>query len=446
MHAQKTERSDAALAPGTRLCFVADGRSPIARNWIADYGARGFEVHLISTYPCDGAGLGLASVTVIPAAFGRLAGSGASVSTASGPGTAPHGAPTVWRAVRRVRAAATSALLPAVLGWLAPFDLAPHARRLRDVIHRIDPALVHAMRVPYEGVLAALALEHSDRPLVVSIWGNDLELWAARYPLVARLTRRALRRATALHPDCVRDLRLAAAWGWDPARPASVIPGNGGIREDVFHTGPADAALLARYDLPSAVPLVLNARGFRGYVRNDTFFRAIPLVLERRPDTLFAGVGMRGHPAALRWTRSLGIERAVRLLPPVPPADMAALFRSATAAVSPATFDGTPNTLLEAMACGALPVAGDIASVREWIDDGRNGLLFDPASPRALADALVRALTDAPLRAAAAATNAALVAERADFRAGMRRADALYAAALGDAGRSPVAARAPAAA
>ncbi|HEY0777074.1 MAG TPA: glycosyltransferase family 4 protein [Gemmatirosa sp.] len=406
---------------------MADGRSPIARNWIADYAHRGFDVHLISTFACDARGLGLASVTVVPVALARLAGGGASRPTASASDErATRGAATF----RRARAAASAALLPTVLGWLAPFDLAPHARRVRDVVREIDPALVHAMRVPYEGILAALALAGSDRPLVTSIWGNDLELWASRYPLVGRLTRRALARATALHPDCARDLRLAASWGWDDARPSSVIPGNGGVRADVFHPGPADPALLARHGLPTDAPIVLNARGFRGYVRNDTFFRAIPLVLERRPDAVFAGVGMRGHPAAIRATQALGVERAVRLLPSVPPEDMAGLFRSATAAVSPAVFDGTPNTLLEAMACGALPVAGDIASVREWIDDGRNGLLFDPSDARALAVAIIRALDDAPLRADAAARNAALVAERADFRHGMRRADALYADAL----------------
>jgi glycosyltransferase involved in cell wall biosynthesis len=105
---------------------------------------------------------------------------------------------------------------------------------------------------------------------------------------------------------------------------------------------------------------------------------------------------------------------------------MAGLFRAATVAVSPALFDGTPNTLLEAMACGSFPVAGDIASVREWIDDGVNGLLFDARDPAALAAALTRALADDALRAGAAARNQALVAERAEYESSMRRAERLY--------------------
>jgi len=412
-----TAHGDARDGPG-RLLFVADGRSPIARNWIAHFVASGHEVHLASTFPCD-AVPGVASLHILAAAFGGLAGGGRSTA-ASGPRSA------IARTAGRVR----TALFPAVFGWLAPLDVAPHVRRLRALVRRIDPALVHAMRIPYEGVVAGLALESANTPLVVSTWGNDLELWAARYPFVGRLTRRALARATALHADCARDLRLATRWGWNASRPSAVIPGNGGVRTPPFYPGPPDPATTATYELDDGRPLVLNPRGMRGYVRNDTFFRAIPLVLERRPDVVFAGIGMRDHPTAQRMARATGHPDAVRLLPAVSPATMGELFRAAAIAVSPAVYDGTPNTLLEAMACGALPVAGDIASVREWITPGENGLLFDPRDPRALADALLRGLADEELRRRAAARNWSFVRERADYGDGMRRAEALYAAAV----------------
>lgn len=412
----------ARLPAGSRLCFVADGRSPIARNWISHFAARGHRVHLVSTFPCDPAGLGLAGFHVVPVAFARFAGGQAAAP--AGPGAARPGL------MRRVRARAVSALFPAVFGWLAPLEVRRHAGRLRALVREIDPLLVHAMRIPYEGIAAALALEGEAYPLVVSVWGNDLELWAECYPLVARLTRRALGAASALHPDCERDLRLAARWGWDARRPAAVLPGNGGVRPELFHPGPADPALGERFGIPAGAPLVLNPRGLRAYVRNEAFFRAVPRVLAERPGAVFACVGMAGQARAEAWVRELGIGGAVRLLPTLAPAEMAELFRRAEVAVSPSEFDGTPNTLLEAMACGAFPVAGDIASVREWIASGENGLLCDPADPRALAGAVVRALADEPLRRRAAARNQALVAERAEHGRVMERAEALYVEAV----------------
>jgi glycosyltransferase involved in cell wall biosynthesis len=406
---------------------VADGRSPIARNWIEHFVARGDEVHLVSTFPCEAGSLRLAGLHVLPVAFARFAGGNV------GRGAAPASAGRAAALTRNLRARAVAAAFPTVFGWLAPATLGSHARRLRELVLQIRPEVVHALRIPYEGIVAAEALAGTAYPLVVSVWGNDLELWAERYPLVGRFTRRALARATALHPDCARDLHLAEQWGWNPERPSAVLPGNGGIRRDVFHPGPPDAEVARRHALPAGGPLVLNARGFRAYVRNDTFFRSIPRVLERRPEAVFAAVGMQGDPRAERWIRDLGIGHAVRLLPRVAPAEMAALLRLSTAAVSPSEFDGTPNTLLEAMACGAFPVAGDIASVREWITDGQNGLLCDPADPAALAAALLRALGDEPLRRGAAERNAALVAERADFAEVMRRAEAFYARVVNEA-------------
>ena len=412
-----------ALLGGARICAIADGRSPIARNWLSHLTASGREVHLISTFPCESTGLGVASVNVVPIVFARFAGGARAAATASPAERGKLGA--------RVRARVVPAVFPTVFGRLGPVEVRRHVARVRALLDAIAPDVVHAMRIPFEGIVAAEALEGTALPLVVSIWGNDLELWAARYRGVARLTRRVLRRATALHADCRRDLDLAtAAYGWDASRPGAVLPSNGGIRSSLFQRAPADADVLARLGIPRDRPIVLNARGFRTYVRNDTFFASIPRVLAHHPDAVFVAGGMADDARALAPLAALGVEAAVRLLPVVSPADMAQLFRAAEIAVSPSVFDGTPNTLLEAMACGAFPVVGDIASVREWVVDGENGLLHDPASPDDMARAIVRALDDDGLRARAAAHNSAEIAERADIDRVMLRVEALYAAAI----------------
>ena len=82
--------------------------------------------------------------------------------------------------------------------------------------------------------------------------------------------------------------------------------------------------------------------------------------------------------------------------------------------ISPSEHDGTPNTFLEAIACGCFPIVGNLESLREWIDDGVNGLLIDPQDPEALAAAVVRALGDEDMRARAFDQNQKLVDERAE--------------------------------
>lgn len=384
-----------------RLLFYIDGRSPIALNWMNFFLDQGHEVHLASTFACQ-PDARLASYHLAPVAF-----SSARRGAAAGMQRArPRG---VWSA--SLVQARTK-----VRQWFGPLTLPGAARKLRQIIEAVQPELVHAMRIPYEGMAAALAAP--PMPLLVSVWGNDFTLHAPATPLMRYYTRRTLRRADALHTDCQRDIRLAQSWGFASSKPAFVLPGAGGIQLDLFSpSGEQDQT-----------PLVINPRGIRAYVRNDTFFRSIPLVLALQPQARFVCVPMAGEAQAMGWVGELGIAANVNLLPQQTRPQMADLFRRAWLAVSPSTHDGTPNTLLEAMACGCFPVAGDLESIREWITPGVNGLLFDPADPQALAASILSALEDPALRQRARQVNLELVAQRAAYEQVMPRALAYYQA------------------
>ncbi len=381
------------------LLFIADGRSPIALNWIRYFVERGDAVHLASTFPGH-VELKLASCQFVPLAFSQAKGGG---------GGRGMGAGRSW-----IWGAGAVRLRTRLRQWLGPLTIPAAGRQIRAIIEQVRPDLVHAMRIPYEGMAAAAATTGpSLPPLLVSIWGNDFTLHAASSPLMGSLTRQALRRAAALHTDCQRDQELARRWGFDGRLPSIVLPGAGGLDLNLF-CPPAD--------LEARSANVINPRGVRAYIRSDTFFQSIPLVLAKRPEAHFICPAMAGDPTAAGWVERLKIGAAVSLLPLQSRQQMAELFRSAQVAVSPSTHDGTPNTLLEAMACGCFPVAGDLDSLREWITPGENGLLVDPASPAALAEAILQGLNRPELRRAAWQQNQRIVAERAEYGAVMAKA------------------------
>ena len=378
-----------------RLLFVADGRSPIAINWMRYFVERGDEVFLASTFDCRPE-LDLKGLDLTPVAF-----SGTRRSSAS-PATRPASSQALG-------------LRTAIRHTLGPLTTARSARKLRTVIERVQPDLIHAMRIPYEGILAADA--YTGVPLLVSVWGNDFTLHAPSTRLMRHYTRWTMQVTDALHADCQRDIRLAQEWGLPAKRPTLVIPGNGGVRTDIFFP---PKKLVEE-------PVVINPRGFRAYVRNDVFFKAIPLVLKEIPQTRFLCVSMAGESQALQWIEELGIGHAVELLAPMPHPQMADVYRRAAVLVSPSLHDGTPNTPLEGMACGCFPVAGDLESIREWITDGENGLLIDASNPRSLAESILRALKNKDLREGAAKQNGKIIEERAEYYACMNLAESFYA-------------------
>ena len=381
-----------------RLLFVADGRSPIAQNWIryfahgAERGGKAYEVCLASTFACS-LDFPLNGLEVVPVAFSSLK------KAAQRPGTAP---------------ARTVGLRTAIRQWFGPLTIRRAASQLRKFIERVKPDLVHAMRIPYEGMMAADA--YNGIPLVVSTWGNDFTLHAPSTRLMSHYTRWTMQVADAVHADCHRDVRLAREWGFGLEKPALVTPGNGGIRTDIFYPP----------ERPVEEPVIINPRGFRPYVRNDIFFKAIPLVLEIQPQAKFIFALMAGEAQAEQWIRELGIGHAVELLPPIAHAKMAEVFRRAQIVASPGIHDGTPNTLLEGIACGCFPIAGDLESIREWITPNENGLLFDSTDPKSTANAILTAIQNKNLRRNAAGLNQNIIADRAEYRHNMERAEEFY--------------------
>lgn len=391
-----------------RLLFVADGRSPIAINWIRYFVERGDEVHLASTFACQPE-LDLQGLDITPVAFSGTKRSSTS-STARPKSSKALGLP----ALHRTQDGVPLRVRTAIRHYLGPLTIARSARKLRTVIKHVNPDLVHAMRIPYEGMLAVDA--YTSIPLLISVWGNDFTLHAPSTRLMSYYTRWTMQVAHALHADCQRDIRLAREWGFSDKRPTLVTPGNGGIRTDIFFPP----------EKPVEEPVIINPRGFRAYVRNDVFFKAIPLVLKEIPEARFLCASMAGETQATQWTEELGISHVVELLAPLPHAQMAEVYRRAAVLVSPSIHDGTPNTLLEGMACGCFPVVGDLESIREWITDGDNGLLTDATDPLRLAASIVKALKNKDLRERAAGLNARRITEGAEYNACMSQASTFY--------------------
>lgn len=407
-----------------KILFVADGRSPIALNWIKYWTENKHDVFLVSTFLCD-PDLPLARVDFLPAAFSRA-------KSASVAGSRKKKS-LLW-------GAATIKLRTGIRHWVGPLTLPKAASQLNKLIAEIQPDLVHAMRVPYEGMLAATAKNLSPQnfpPLLISIWGNDFTLHAPSSPLMRLYTRKALQAADALHADCQRDILLAEKWGFDPSRSSIVLPGGGGIDQSVFYPPDTPTPALPLRGKGEVLPpeggvrggkekLVINPRGFRSYVRNDTFFKSIPLVLKELPDVRFICPTMAGESQAEEWIQELGISDSVELTPSLTREQLADTFRRAQVLVSPSTHDGTPNSLLEGMACGCFPVAGDLESIREWIKPNVNGLLVDPSNEKELADAIIRALNDDGLRKQAIVENQKIIASRAEYGQSMAQAEKFY--------------------
>ena len=392
------------------ILILADGRSPTARRWIENIQALEYRVSLISTFPCDPIDR-LEQFHILPTAFSQF-----SRGRQTG-GSNPSGS--------RIKSwiSRFSPVFQTLRYHLGPLTLTRLADDYQRLLAQIQPDLVHALRIPFEGMLASFT--PATTPLLVATWGNDLTLHAKGSPLMRRWTRRCLKRADGLCADTHRDLQLAQEWGMAPETPTLFAPGSGGL--DLAAIQRAEDFDPSRYGLPSSGQWIVNPRGIRpGSVHQKTFFAAIPKIIAGCPEAVFVCPGLQGKSAVEGWVRSLGIQQKVFLLPQLPQESLWALMKRSHLFVSPSSHDGTPNSFLEALACGCFPVVGDIESLQEWVRPGENGLLVNPRDPDALAQAVLWALENPQIRESAAEKNFSLVEARASQKATRPRINAFY--------------------
>jgi hypothetical protein len=390
-------------ASATRVLLVADARSPTTRGWVEAIRSAGVVVLGLDGQPWPDR----------PASYNS---------------DGDHRAYAQQRL--RSHASATPNRLKTAQ-WcrrtLGPLLASNTGRRLREIFDRVNPDVVHALRIPYEAMAAMVACPHNV-PLAVSIWGNDLTLHASSSRIIGRSTRKVLARTDMLFADCQRDIDLAHKWGFRFNISTAVLPGGGGICMNRL----LEARRLLEPRLNDLVRsdhrLIVNPRGCREYVRNDVLIAALSMLapnLDPRVRIVFVDAA---HDQALRRSieRSALADRTI-VTGKYSSAEMLSLFCRTEICASITAHDGTPNSLLEAMAAGAVPVCGDLPSIREWITHGSNGFLGAFDDPRAVADALRLALElSDDDRSILKAENAGIIATRAEQASTGRQAAEEY--------------------
>ena len=286
---------------------------------------------------------------------------------------------------------------------------------IRAETRRFGPDVVSALYLGGYGLVASLCGAH---PLAATSLGSDLLVDYPSSALHRLQIRRVLRGADLVITDADELSRLATRAG---AR--NILKAYMGIDERVFY--PAAAGL------KSGKPRIVSTRNLHPVYDVGLLVEAAPMILEKR-DASFVVCGDGPERKRLeRRAAALGLAGRFVFAGRLDPAALARELGEAAVYVSTSRSDSTSVSLLEAMACGAFPVVTDLAGNREWIADGENGIILARRDPRALADAVLAALGDDALRAAARERNTVIIRERGLWRDNMGRVEEAFARLAG---------------
>lgn len=260
---------------------------------------------------------------------------------------------------------------------------ATYARRLRRLLEEGRFDLVHA-HIYASAAASALATPGTGVPLVVT--EHTEGAWQGRSAhLVSRLICRRARRMIAVSTP-IRQ-RLIERDGVGPEKislvpnaviPASdTLPSNPDVPPEGWHEG-------------QLVGVVARLQPEKGIAN---FLKAAARVSSSCPEARFLVVGDGPlREALLRLADRLGLRERVRFLGHR--ADARALIGLLDVLAVPSLTEGTPLTVLEAMAAGVPIVASAVGGVPDQVRHGKEGLLVPPEDPVALGDALLGLLQD----------------------------------------------------
>jgi D-inositol-3-phosphate glycosyltransferase len=193
---------------------------------------------------------------------------------------------------------------------------------------------------------------------------------------------------------------LIGLYGADPDRVVTVHPG---VDLEQFKPGSQGQAR-HRLGLPVHGNVLLFVGRLQPLKGPDVVLRTAAELIDRAPahrESLTvvviggpSGSGANELDRLHRLACQLGLDGAVRFVPPVDRRHLGDWYRAANVTVVPSRSETFGLVALESEACGTPIVAASVGGLQTAVRDGYSGLLVPGHEPRAYADAIERVLGD----------------------------------------------------
>jgi hypothetical protein len=292
----------------------------------------------------------------------------------------------------------------------------PHAmagRWLAKILREWRPHIVHTLGIEQGGefflnVKRKYGLEDTGKWVLQTRGGSDLALTHLDPERRKQLVD-ILGACDQLISDNEQNFRIARELGVREEQFASIapVPGTGGVDVKGLRKqwrGPTSSrrAIVWPKAYDSAWGKMLPA------------FEALKMISNRIQPFEIHMLSMTAESRMWFWSLPEEIRRSCRPRERVARAEVLELMPKARVMLAPALIDGVPNSLYEAMACGAFPIVSPLETIVPVVKNVDNVLFARNLYPEEIAAALERAMTDDALVDHAAQRNLELVSRIAN--------------------------------
>jgi glycosyltransferase involved in cell wall biosynthesis len=272
------------------------------------------------------------------------------------------------------------------------FNFEGRAQTLANIIRTDNPDIIISLKMQNEGYTVARAKEilggKLRAPWVHFTWGTDLEFFGkdpVQKKTHLKKIREVLQNCDFFLADSQRDVEQAVKFGLKGQNLGFFLA-----------TGGYDLEELSSIKKSTRKKNIILVKGRQGGHIGKAFniLTALSDISTELRDYEIKIMMATPDVVAVSGFLQLQGKLNCEIIERVPYKKLLKLMAESRIAIAATDVDGTPSFLVESMSLGALPIHSDMASIREWITDGENGLLFSVDNIEKLKLCIRKALKD----------------------------------------------------
>ena len=267
------------------------------------------------------------------------------------------------------------------------------------------------------------------KPLVITVMGADVlfDEQGSLGPLGRWLTKKTLKSADLVTVKSALLGKGVKSFGVLDRKNRTVI---WGIDQRIFKPDPQGAEKQrVWWSIDKDKIILFSPRMLKPLYNQHLMVEALPLILEKYPNAVLVLSTYQedlDYRAQVEQSAvALSVSDKVQFVPALAMQDMSPAYSAANVVLSLPPSDGTPQSVMEAMACGVPVVMSDLQRFRELFTH-RETTWFTALDQRSVAEGAINILENSKLSEKISANAIELVKTKADFETQARQVEQMY--------------------
>lgn len=239
-----------------------------------------------------------------------------------------------------------------------PLKIIAFQKEIKKILQKLLPDLIHIHQVNRMAYFVSKIANSLNIPIVTTAWGSDVLLMPRKNRFFHFLVKKTIERSTIVTADALEMINSMQKMVSSKAK------------YELIQYGIDPISALEKEKT------IYSNRLHEPLYRIEQIIRHFHEFKLLNPDWILK-IGAEGSETEnlKSLARDLGIENKVQFLGWLDHEKNKKEYARASIYISIPESDGTSVSLLEAMSAGCIPVVSDLPSNREWIQDGKNGVI-----------------------------------------------------------------------